>query len=85
MKYIVVVLEGEESIFAFPRSVDHDRMFEALQAIRFGPERNWSRKIRCDGEAISAGFVDDGICHGRSETLGLASRSEVDTALFNKR
>jgi hypothetical protein len=81
MKYIVVVLEGVESIFTFPRSVDHDRMHEAIEAIRFGSERNWSRKFR-EGEAIAAGFVDGGVCHGRSETLDLDSRGEADTKLF---
>lgn len=82
MKYIVAVVDGAESIFVFPRDVDHDRMKEAIECIRFGSERNWRRKFR-DGEVISAGFVDDeGRCHGRSETLGLDSRKELDTALL---
>jgi hypothetical protein len=82
MKYIVAVVDGAESIFVFPRDVDHDRMKEAIECIRFGSERNWRRKFR-DGEVISAGFVDDeGRCHGRSETLGLESRKDLDTALL---
>lgn len=81
MKYIVAVVEGKESIFTFPRSVDHDRMAEAIEAIRFGSERNWSRKFR-EGEVIAAGFVTDGVCHGRSETLGIESREAKDTALL---
>lgn len=84
MKYIVIQLGEKESIFVFPRDVDHDRMFEACEAIRFGNERNWVREIRMNGEAISAGFVDGGVCHGRSETLGLASRGEADTALLTR-
>lgn len=82
MKYIVIQLGEKESIFVFPRDVDHDRMFEACEAIRFGSDRNWVREIRKNGEAIAAGFVDGGVCHGRSETLGLASRGDVDTALL---
>jgi hypothetical protein len=81
MKYIVAVVDGAESIFVFPRDVDHDRMKEAIECIRFGSERNWRRKFR-DGEVISAGFVEDGRCYGRSETLSLDSRGELDTALL---
>ena len=82
MKYVVVVVEGVESIFTFPRTVDHDRMHEAIEAIRFGSERNWSRKFR-EGEAIAAGFINEaGNCYGRSETLDLDSRGDADTALL---
>lgn len=82
MKYIVVQLGEKQSIFVFPRGVDHDRMFEALEAIRFGDERNWVREIRKNGEAIAAGFIDDGRCHGRSETLNLDSRGDLDSILL---
>ena len=81
MKYIVTRLGDKEGIFVFPRCVDHDRMWEAMQAIRFGDRGNWNRDLR-DGEAISAGFVDGGTCHGRSETLNLKSRGTADTALL---
>jgi hypothetical protein len=83
MKYIVMALSDVEEIFVFPRSVDHDRMVEACEAIRFGDHRTWDRKYR-DGEVISAGFVDESICHGSSETLGLPSRGEKDTRLLVK-
>lgn len=83
MKYIVVELNGEEQIFIFPKSVDHDRMMEAIGAIRMGSERNWNRQYR-DSDAISAGFVVNGCCQGHSETLQLKSRDEVDTALLRK-
>jgi hypothetical protein len=81
VKYIVTRLDDKECIFVFPRTVDHDRMWEAMEAIRFGDHRNWERKLR-DGEAISAGFVANGVCHGRSETLNLASRGAKDTELL---
>lgn len=82
MKYIVVELDGRETIFVFPRMVDHDRMAEALEAIRFGYEHDWSRRIATQGRIVSAGFVDDGRCHGRSETLNRDSRGELDTELL---
>ncbi len=80
-KYIVFELEGVESIFTFPKTVDHDRMAEAVEAIRFGSSRNWTRAYR-EGEIISAGFVDNNKCHGGSETLDLKSRGEIDTKLL---
>lgn len=81
MKYIVMSLDGKEEIFIFPRMVDHDRMAEACEAIRFGDSRNWARKYR-NGECVSAGFVDGMRCHGRSESLNLDSRPEIDTILL---
>ena len=84
MKYIVMALNDEEEIFIFPRIVDHDRMVEACERIRFGDERNWNRKYR-KGQVVAAGFIDGGVCHGRSETLGLESRGKVDAALLFKK
>jgi len=86
-KYIVVLLDGVESIFVFPCAVDHDRMFEALEAIRFGDPHNWRRKLhklRTDqiGEIVSAGFVINGECSGESGTLGIKSRGKIDTILL---
>jgi len=82
MKYIVMSLEGKEEIFVFPRTVDHDRMFEACERIRFGHGRDWNRKYLRNGECVGAGFVDGGKCHGHSETLGVKSRGEADTKLL---
>jgi hypothetical protein len=81
MKYIVMSLGGEEQIFVFPRMVDHDRMFEACERIRFG-HRDWNRLYKQQGECVAAGFIDNGECHGRSETLGIESRGSKDTALL---
>lgn len=85
MKYLVAVIDGNEAIFVFPREVDHDRMAEALCAIRFGGEHNWDRKLFKgveSGKITSAGFIQNGVCYGRSETLNLESRGAADTALF---
>ncbi len=86
MKYIVANIEGHEALFVFPREIDHDRMAEALESIRFGYSHNWERKLHNarekDGVLLSAGFVDNGVCHGRSETLDLDSRGGIDTVLL---
>lgn len=79
-KYIVTKIDDKEVIFTFPKCVDHDRMWEAMHVIRFG-DRNWERKLHGE-KVISAGFVTDGVCHGRSETLNIKSRGAADTALL---
>ena len=81
MKYIVVILDGQEHLFVFPRTVDHDHMAEAIGMIRFGGARNWVRSYM-DADIVGAGFIDNGVCHGRSETLDIKSRNERDTALL---
>lgn len=81
MKYIVTVTEdGVREIFVFPRSVHHSAMAEAVARIKEvnGPH-DWRRITRTP---VSAGFVDNnGVCHGKSESLRLESSAE-DTALL---
>lgn len=77
------MLDGKETMFVFPKEVDHDRMYEAMEAIRFGSDRAWNRKLR-EGEAVSAGFISNGECHGKSESMEMKSRPEIDTALFKR-
>lgn len=81
MKYIVTKNEnGKEELFTFPNHVHHDCMAEVLCYIKNQMYGNWEREYR---EPISAGFIDSkGNCYGISESLGLASRPEIDTALF---
>ena len=83
MKYIVTSLNDVEMIFTFPRSIDHDRMWEMIASIRFGTPQHWDRTLR-GGEVISAGFVSNGKCHGHSETLQVCSRTLIDTALLQQ-
>lgn len=80
MKYIVTRDEsGREEAFVFPRTIDHDAMAEVLGRIKNQTHGNWRRVFR---EPVSAGFMDqDGICYGKSETLGLSARPE-DTELL---
>ena len=79
MKYIVLMDEdGNEEIFIFPRSVNHDCMADACKRIKDQMLPPWSRVGR---EPIAAGFINDGVCSGYSETLGLKSRGPIDSAL----
>jgi hypothetical protein len=84
MKYIVTLIDGKESIFVFPKCIDHDRFHESLAAIRFGSEQHWKRHVLgCPSDLVSAGFItSDGKCYGHSETLNKKSRGDADTALL---
>lgn len=83
MKYIVILIDGKESIFVFPKCIDHDRFHESLAAIRFGSSHDWKRHVLGrPSELVSAGFVEGMRCMGRSETLNLDSRGERDTMLL---
>jgi len=83
MKYICTKDEdGEEEIFTFPRSVDHDCMAEMLNKIKNHSTGNWKRVRR---KPVSAGFVNDmGYCFGESITLDIKSRGDVDTEILLK-
>lgn len=83
MKYIVTQRDdGTEEIFVFPNSVNHDCLAEVLPHIKDQSHDNWCRVYR---KPISAGFIyPSGECHGRSETLNLSSRGDVDTALLKE-
>jgi hypothetical protein len=81
MKYIVVNLEGEDQIFVFPRTVNHDQMYESLKVIKFGNYRDWQRKYH-KATLVSAGFIENGQCCGKSETLNIKSRPMLDTHLM---
>lgn len=82
MKYIVTKSEeGKEEIFIFPKSINHDRMMEALRVIR--TESNNGSWTRIRRQAIAAGFTDGRRCVGCSETLRLDSRGRLDEMLIN--
>ena len=79
MKYIITKSDlGSIEMFTFPSAVHHDIMAEAISRLKDQNHGDW-RRVRRD--PISAGFIFDGVCYGKSETLGLNSRSE-DTAVF---
>jgi hypothetical protein len=81
MKYIVTEDElGVQEIFTFPSRINHDAMMLNLEGIRNQMCGQWQRVFR---EPVSAGFIgSNGQCYGGSETLGLLSRPEEDTALW---
>lgn len=80
MKYLIYLDDGTEYGVTFPREINHNRMAEALGALRFGADRNWHRR---QGEVVAAGFIDKlGVCSGYSETLHIGSRKQTDTNLF---
>ena len=81
MKYIVTVTETDkEELFVFNESINHDCMAEVLNRIKNTTHGNWVRVRR---KPIAAGFINSvGMCYGRSETLNLDSRGDVDTLLF---
>lgn len=72
-------VEGNEEIFTFPNSVNHDCMAEVLRGIKNQTWGVWERNRRFP---VSAGFVSEGrVCYGESETLNLHSRPN-DTAIL---
>jgi hypothetical protein len=88
-KYIVLETTDESGDthnipVMFPKSINHDKMYETTyMAIR--KSGNGHRP----GKAISAGFCGYGqngkvFCRGRSETLKLESRKELDEAIFQQ-
>lgn len=78
MKYVVYAEGGLEHMIIFPGNINHNHMANALERLRFGGE-NWHRG---EGEIVSAGFIDGGECHGRSESLNIDGRKAVDTLLY---
>lgn len=79
MKYIVTEDEEfKEEIFLFPNSVNHACFSEAIEGLRNQKHGNWKRIRRI---TISAGFVTGGACHGKSESLHLASRARDNDIL----
>lgn len=80
MKYIVTenADTGEEEIFTFPNSVNHDVMAESIAGMR---TQTWSPWKRVHRTPVSAGFIKGGKCEGESLTLNLKSR-EQDSKLL---
>jgi len=80
-KYICFKDGDVEMIVVFPHTIDHDRMFESLQMTSFDVDRK-SREWY-DIDLLSAGFVySSGKCYGRSETLDIDSRGDIDTLIL---
>lgn len=83
MKYIVAEREDDEveEIFIFPSSINHDCFMESIDRTRSSTGDRWTRTLR---DPVAAGFTDGVTCWGRSETLDLDSRGEVDAKLITR-
>jgi hypothetical protein len=80
-KYIVIEQDGEELMFAFPATISHAHMLEAVRTTKQGVFQHWTRPYR-DSKLVSAGFINiHHDCYGESETLNIKSRGDVDTDL----
>jgi hypothetical protein len=79
MKYICVLTEnGTHEVFTFPNTVNHDAMMQGLSRLKDKTYGNRKGELRVP---VSAGFVVDGVCFGRSITLNISSRPE-DTEIL---
>jgi hypothetical protein len=80
-KYIVVLTEaGDEELITFPSTISHDVMALAVKRLKDKLIGNFTRQTRT---VIAAGFVDSKHrCGGKSTSLSLTSRQDVDTALL---
>lgn len=94
MKYIVLTLEKDglkrELPILFPSCLSHKEVADALKAMRVEHGNGWKRPL-ADAEAVSAGFLNsaqlmalDSTCFGRSESLGVESRGDQDSALITE-
>jgi hypothetical protein len=78
LKYVVFDFNNNESPIIFPTTLDHDYMAEAFCRVKvLGRRKFRSAKI------LSAGFYLGGDCNGKSESLNIKSRENIDTALMN--
>ena len=71
MKYVTFDGHNGEQIIIFPKVIQHSVMAEDVSKSSFGGMR-----------PISAGFIVNGECVGRSESLRMGSRGDDDTALI---
>lgn len=70
-KYVVFDGHNGEQIFVFPKIIQHSVMADMVEENSFGGLHR-----------VSGGFVLNGECVGRSESMRLDSRPEVDTELL---
>lgn len=85
MKYVMFKCEsdGKPSLLLpviFPDVITHKDMAEAIGHTRVMPEGPFAGWWMWP-KPMSAGFYDNGVCHGYSESLKLKSRQE-DTAVI---
>jgi hypothetical protein len=72
MKYVVFDGHRGEQIIIFPEIIQHSVMANDVHRSSFGSMK-----------AISGGFIENGKCVGKSESLRMESRGDADTALIS--
>lgn len=88
MKYIVcrVNRDGEQFLdvpFVFPNLLVHSMVFSQMRALL--ENQYFDSKAKTEVVALSAGdiiFSETGWCSGKSESLGVVSRGELDDKLI---
>ena len=73
MKYVTFDGNNGEQIIIFPKIIQHSVMADNVRESSFGGMR-----------PIAGGFIIDGQCVGRSESLRMDSRGDTDTKLIAK-
>ena len=71
MKYVTFFGYAGEQIIIFPSKIQHLDFAKSIEKLSYGTMR-----------PMSGGFIIDGKCTGRSESLNMESRGELDTALI---
>jgi hypothetical protein len=70
MKFVTFAGAGGEQIIIFPEVINHRAFAVSIEKLSYGTMY-----------PISAGFVEDGICSGKSLSLDMYSRGHLDTDL----
>jgi len=71
MKFVTFDGYAGEQIIVFPPKIQHSSFAESITQLSFGTMK-----------PISGGFIEDGECVGKSISLRMGSRGDLDTALL---
>lgn len=71
MKYVTFTGYAGEQIIIFPKKIQHSDFAKSVKELSFGTMR-----------PIAGGFIVNGECVGRSESLNMDSRGKLDTDLI---
>jgi len=86
MKYVIMNLGGDEVPILFPEShaLSHAQVVEGIRAVKVPEGPGWCRAYQ-RAEVVSAGFYRDGVCSGKSISLGdLESRPTEDARIIER-
>lgn len=76
-KYICFEDDNTQHMVVFPKIIDHNRMFQALQCTNDDTVEWYNIDV------VSAGFINySGQCYGESQTLDTLSKGKEDTELL---